>query len=257
MLTEQRARIATGNRRFLPSGTLPGLAGGGAILALLALVAVILTPASPAAVFLALGLYTAAATVAGLRIGVFHPHPVFGLANAVTLGRLMSVSLLAGAAVEIPALMQAFGDAVAWVLAGLALLTLSLDGLDGWAARRRGLCSAFGARFDMEVDSLLALVLAALAVGQGTVGAWLFTVPAMRYVFVGAGIVWPVLTRPLPPSFRRKAVCVVQLGVLTALLVPPVHGAVAQLLGGVALMAVAASFAVDLRWLLTTGRRTA
>ena len=39
-------------------------------------------------------------------------------------------------------------------------LLLALDGLDGWAARRQGLVSAFGARFDMEVDALLILALA-------------------------------------------------------------------------------------------------
>jgi phosphatidylglycerophosphate synthase len=39
---------------------------------------------------------------------------------------------------------------------------LALDGLDGWLARRFGLASAYGARFDMEVDGFLILVLALL-----------------------------------------------------------------------------------------------
>ena len=38
----------------------------------------------------------------------------------------------------------------------------ALDGVDGWLARRRGMSSAFGARFDMEIDALLVQVLAIL-----------------------------------------------------------------------------------------------
>ena len=34
----------------------------------------------------------------------------------------------------------------------------------------------------------------------------------MRYAFVAAGWRWPALARPLPPSLRRKAVCVLQVG---------------------------------------------
>ena len=41
-------------------------------------------------------------------------------------------------------------------LAGLVLL---LDGVDGWLARRGGWCSRFGARFDMETDALLVLLI--------------------------------------------------------------------------------------------------
>ena len=39
----------------------------------------------------------------------------------------------------------------------------SLDGLDGWLARHAGMASAFGARFDVEVDALLIQALAILA----------------------------------------------------------------------------------------------
>ena len=44
-------------------------------------------------------------------------------------------------------------------LLGLSAVALALDGVDGWWARRTGTCSAFGARFDMEVDAFLILVL--------------------------------------------------------------------------------------------------
>ena len=46
--------------------------------------------------------------------------------------------------------------------AALATVSLSLDGVDGWLARRQGLCSDFGGSFDMEVDSVFALLLVLL-----------------------------------------------------------------------------------------------
>jgi hypothetical protein len=85
----------------------------------------------------------------------------FGAANAVTLVRgtlvvLLAASLGAGATA-----------ALAWIVVGLGAAAAALDAVDGVLARRRGESSAFGARFDMEVDALLILVLAALAWQHG------------------------------------------------------------------------------------------
>ena len=41
----------------------------------------------------------------------------------------------------------------------LAIAVTVLDGADGWLARRSGVSSAFGARFDGEVDAFLILAL--------------------------------------------------------------------------------------------------
>ena len=43
---------------------------------------------------------------------------------------------------------------------------------DGPAARRSGIASRFGARFDMETDALMILVLAVLAWRWDRAGAW-------------------------------------------------------------------------------------
>ena len=72
----------------------------------------------------------------------------------------------------------------------------------------------------------------------------------MRYAFVVAGWIWPRLARPLPPSLRRKAVCVLQLVVLAALISPPLVPPVSAGLAAAALAALAWSFAVDLAWLV-------
>ena len=47
-----------------------------------------------------------------------------------------------------------------------------LDLADGWVARRTGTATAVGARFDMEVDALLILVLSALVWRYGVTGPW-------------------------------------------------------------------------------------
>jgi phosphatidylglycerophosphate synthase len=137
----------------------------------------------------------------------------------------------------------------------VALGLLALDGIDGWLARRQRLETAFGARFDMEVDALFILVLAALAVGLGKAGAWVLALGMMRYGFVAASLAWPWLAAPLPPSLRRKAVCVLQIAVLAALLAPPVAPPVSGALAAAAFAALAWSFAVDVRWLAREGRR--
>jgi phosphatidylglycerophosphate synthase len=121
--------------------------------------------------------------------------------------------------------------------------------LDGYLARRWGWASPFGARFDMEVDALLVAVLAILLWSLGKAGPWVLAAGFLRYLFVAAGYLWPLLRHPLPPSRRRQAICVVQVLTLTlalAPLLPPVLSA-AVAAGGLALLCY--SFAVDTLWL--------
>ena len=74
--------------------------------------------------------------------------------------------------------------------AAASAIAIALDGVDGWLARRTGMVSAFGARFDMEVDALLIQVLAILAWQHGKAGAWILASGLLRYLFVAAGWVW-------------------------------------------------------------------
>ena len=181
------------------------------------------------------------------RLGRFHPHARFGLANGITLLRAGGAAVLAALALE-PALL---GDAAAaWAaVAGVAGL-LVLDGLDGIAARRQRLASAFGARFDMEVDAGLILALAAIAFGLGKAGPWILGLGLLRYLFVIAGMVVPGLAAPLPPSRRRSAVCVLQVVTLGLMLVPQVEPPLSAALAAVAFAALLASFAIDTAWLV-------
>ena len=174
--------------------------------------------------------------------------PTFGAANAVTLARgVLALDLLA--------LLGSPPSAVlAWSIVALALLALVLDGVDGKVARHRGETSAFGARFDMETDALLILVLAALAWSHGKAGPWILLAGALRYLFVAATLVLPWLAAPLPPSRRRQAVCVVQIASLILCLAPFVAPPASAAIGFAGLVALVASFAADIAWLARRAR---
>jgi phosphatidylglycerophosphate synthase len=174
--------------------------------------------------------------------------PGFGAANTVTLARGVLV-------VDLAALLgSAPSAALAWSIVVLALLVLALDGLDGKIARSRGESSAFGARFDMETDALLILVLAALAWSHGKAGAWILLAGGLRYLFVAAGLVLPWLADALPASRRRQTVCVVQIVSLVLCLAPFVVPPLSVAIGLAGLVALLGSFAVDVAWLARRAR---
>lgn len=168
----------------------------------------------------------------------------FGRASQVTLARAGLVAVLAAALIE-PALYREQG----WTIAGLALLVLALDGVDGWLARRFDECSDFGARFDMEVDAGLIMVLCLGATAADLAGSWVLLIGLMRYGFLLAASVWPWLRAPLPARFRRKLVCVWQVGALVLVLTPLVGSSTASILLLSALVGLVLSFGLDVAWL--------
>lgn len=186
------------------------------------------------------------AVAAGVLFGLprHHPFGSFGPANQVTLGRGVLVALLAGLIGE------RSDTKVAELAVVLATTTAVLDGVDGWLARRTRMASDFGARFDMEMDAALILVLAVLAWQFGKAGVWVLAGGLLRYAFVGAGRLLPWLRQPLPPSARRRAIAVVQMVALIATLAPLVPVALAGPVAAIGLAAVSLSFLLDIVWLL-------
>ncbi|MER7107230.1 CDP-alcohol phosphatidyltransferase family protein [Streptomyces sp. NPDC000229] len=189
------------------------------------------------------GLVFTAATWAVLTWALYRTwpgHRPFGPANAVTLARL---TLVGGVTALVAELFVSRPPVV--VLVALTSLALVLDAVDGQVARRTGTASAFGARFDMEVDAFLILVLS-IAVAL-SMGAWVLAIGAMRYVFVAAARVLPWLNGPLPPSTARKTVAAVQGVVLlvAAAGVLPQSAAYAAVVTALALLLW--SFARDIR----------
>src|SRR6185503_8289735 len=114
---------------------------------------------------------------------------------------------------------------------------------------RAMLVALIGARFDMEIDALLILVLAILVSEFDKAGPWVILSGLLRYIFVGAGRYWPRLRAPLFASRRRQAVCVVQILALNLAIVPAVQPPLSAAIAAVALAALAWSFLVDTRWL--------
>lgn len=191
-----------------------------------------------------LGLLCVGVGVGWLRLNRDVPDAVdrsLGPANLITLAR----ALLVGAviALVVSSLAEEWSAEQRALTVGLAVVGVILDGVDGRVARRTRSSSPFGARFDVEIDSVLAL---ALAVGL----AWALTPLALviglaRYLYLAAALVWPWLNRPLPARWSRKIIGVsgsAALIVASSGLLPPT---VAVALVAVATVAVLYSFGRD------------
>jgi phosphatidylglycerophosphate synthase len=98
-------------------------------------------------------------------------------------------------------------------LVALAAVALVLDRVDGWVARRTFTSSAFGARFDLDVDAFLILVLSVYV--ARSLGAWVLLIGLARYAFVAAGWWLAWLRVPAPPRYWCKVVAALQGVVLT------------------------------------------
>lgn len=217
------------------------LAWGALVVVALALVMVDLANVALVAAALPLGLY---ALVAAL-IGRFWPaHKDFGWPNRVSLLRAALVCTLLGSTIHLPSSFN-------WLLVylPLALTALALDGVDGYVARRTRQQTAFGARFDMELDALFILGLSAAAWTLDKAGPWVLLIGLMRYGFVLAMALWPWLRQPLPERFRRKTVCVWQVATLLIVLLPVIPPVVTTPALALSLALLAWSFALDAVWL--------
>lgn len=196
------------------------------------------------------GLVFAVATWAVLTVAVRRSWTLtFGPANRVTLAR----TILVGGVTAMVA--DSFGRHVpVAVLIAFASVALVLDGVDGKVARHTGTATPLGARFDMEVDAFLILVLCIhLAV---PLGAWVLAIGLMRYAFVAASWVLPWLRGALPHSMARKTVAALQgvvLVVAAAGILPRASAAAAV---AVALGLLVWSFGRDVGWLWRVRDRT-
>lgn len=227
---------------WMARGRLAGAATGEIAAGLGGLVALILllrhltlspTPLHLSALLVYLG-------IAGLVLHFWPVRRALGWANRVTLARAVLIALVAGSLAA-----PDFAELNAWVLFAIALLALSLDGLDGLVARRTGSATRFGARFDMELDAFFILALSLLLVLQEKAGVWVIAIGAMRYLFVLAACWFPWLGAELPASYRRKAVCVCQVSALMLCLLPFVTPFWSDIVLSAALGLLTLSFGVD------------
>jgi phosphatidylglycerophosphate synthase len=232
--------------RRVHTGPVPGLL---ALLVLLVALAATVGLGAPGWVAgLAVGTGGAVALAAGLAR---RPEYRLGPADAVTLTRAVLVAGVAALSAD----GVASGSARGGTLVTLAATALVLDAVDGVVARRSGTASELGARFDMEVDALLILVLSGYV--AGTTGWWVLAIGAARYVFVAATWVLPWLRAPLPARFWSKAVAAlagVALTVAAAHVLPRAANVLVLL---VVLALLAESFGHQVRRLWRLHRATA
>jgi phosphatidylglycerophosphate synthase len=169
-----------------------------------------------------------------------------GPADVVTLTRVTLACGLAAVVADSVVGSSATG-ATRPTLVVVAVVALLLDAVDGRTARRTGTCSAFGARFDGEADAFLIMVLSVYV--AASVGGWVLSLGAARYLFGAAGWCLPWLRGQLPPRYWRKVVAAVQGVVLTwaAAGVAPQALVAAGL--ALALVLLSESFGRDVLWL--------
>jgi len=169
-----------------------------------------------------------------------------GWANVVTATRSVLVAIIAGLVAA-----SFFAPISVPLLIGLIVPALALDAVDGWVARRTGTITELGARFDMEVDALLLLLLSVYV--APILGPWVLAIGLMRYVFVAAGWMLPWLRLQLSPRYWRKVVTAVQ-GIALTLAASGLVPELAGLIVGVALVMLVESFGRDVVWLALRSR---
>ncbi len=101
-------------------------------------------------------------------------------------------------------------------LAGLALLVLLADGLDGYLARKYDTTSNFGAYLDMETDAFYVLSLSLLLATTQRLGYWIIGIGLLRYLY------FPLIYFLKPPArgegrrFGAQLIAVILMGSLIA-----------------------------------------
>ncbi len=162
----------------------------------------------------------------------------FGPADWVTLTRAVLIGGVTALTAD-----GLTGDVPQREYVGIVVVALVLDAVDGKVARRTGTVTPFGARFDMEVDAFLILVLSVHV--APAVGVWVLAIGAMRYVYVAVGWIQPWLRRRVPPRYWRKVVAAVQ-GIVLVCVAAEVP--FSQLALVVALALLVESFGRDVVW---------
>lgn len=201
------------------------------------------------------GLFTALAAGVGLSATAWTAGALYTVAAAVLLGWAARGLRPGPADAVTSARVVLLGGVVTlvaqggppWPVVVLAATALALDLVDGSVARRTGTASTHGARYDMEVDASVLVVLAVHVAAD--LGAWVLLVGAARYVFWAASVPWPWLAAPLPGRLSRKAVAAVQ-GMALVIAAAPVSPVwVSAAVVGGALAALVWSFGRDTLWL--------
>lgn len=88
------------------------------------------------------------------------------MANWITFGRFLLLFVLLG-------VVYSGADWLQLINAPLTIVIITMDGLDGWVARRFGEESLFGATFDIAIDRIVETVLWIVLAQLGFIGVWI------------------------------------------------------------------------------------
>lgn len=176
------------------------------------------------------------------RAGTLGPAGLVTLARAVLVGGVTALVTDRLVSADAPV-----AGAPVLTLVVIATVALVLDAVDGQVARRSRTASALGARFDMEVDAFLLLV---LSIHVATLlGPWVLAIGLMRYGFAVAGRLLPWMRSALPARYSGKAVAALQGIVLVVAAAEVLPHRLAVVLVATALALLAWSFGRDVVWL--------
>ncbi|HEY5854113.1 MAG TPA: CDP-alcohol phosphatidyltransferase family protein [Aldersonia sp.] len=180
-----------------------------------------------------------------------HSQVALGPADHVTLARAVLACGVAALTVD-----SLGGQAPVAILVALSTVVLVLDGVDGRVARRTDTASAFGARFDMEVDAFLIMVLSVYVARES--GWWVLAMGLARYAFVAAGWVLPWLRAPQPRRQWARVVAAIVGIVLTVAAADVLPAAVTTALLVIALGMLVESFGRSVwgLWVAADGSRS-
>lgn len=179
-----------------------------------------------------------------------HLLPIFGLGNAISIGRGLLLALLAGF------LFSPRPDGGwAWLPALLYTVAALADIIDGYAARRTQTTTHLGAKLDITLDGQGLLIVIGLAIWYGLLPGWYLLLALARYAWlVGIWLRerwdWPV--HELPPSVHRRTLAGLQMGFLSVVLWPILPPAGTQIAGWMMGGPLLLSFTRD--WLIVIGR---
>ena len=156
-----------------------------------------------------------------------------GVANGLTALRgLLIVGITAGSSV-LPS----------YLILVVGIVTLVLDGLDGYYARKYNTVSIFGDVFDKEIDALYVLTFGVLIVDKQLAGSWIMLPGLLRYGYVVGLSFLERQSSPTGKSFRRQFVGMWLMGTLLAPFALPTIIYLPALI--FATVTVVLSFAVD------------
>ena len=98
----------------------------------------------------------------------------------------------------------------------LVIISLVLDGVDGYLSRHLNQMTLFGKTFDQEVDNFLIFILSFSLIYNFNFSILLVCIPAYRYIFLILIKQGFISNHELPESLFRKTVCVITILSLAA-----------------------------------------